>query len=110
VTAITLWSDQELPSTPFVWNDRDGNLVDFSSGWTFTFEVSLNGTIVLSKTSGITGSASSPNVTVDWAVNELAALGAGDYTGRLIARRTADNKDRMFPGRLTLQVRAAPTA
>jgi hypothetical protein len=108
-TQIMLWADQELPSTPFVWNDTNGTLIDFSSGYTFTLEISRNGTIVASKTSGITGAATSPNVIIDWAAGEVAAL-SDLYDVRLIARRTSDSKDRPFPQRLTLRVNAVPVA
>ncbi len=106
--SIVLWSDQELPSTPVTWRDSDGVVVDFSSGWTFTFEASKNGAVVLSKTSGITGAATAPNVTIDWAVDELAAVTADTYSARLIARRVADSKDRVFPDRIDFQIQAKP--
>ncbi len=110
MTSISLWSDQELPSTPFNWGEKVAGVaqpVDFSSGSTFTIEISRNGTIVLTKTTGIVGAATYPNVVVDWAVDEIAAL-AGAYDCRLIARRTSDSKDRILPGRLALIVTAAP--
>ena len=95
------YPDDELPSVPFEWKDRDGNLIDFSTGHTFLLDfVSVNDrdTILYSKDSGITGAATSPNVIADWAVDELvdAALPAGDYYGLLQATRTSDGKSRRF--------------
>ncbi len=97
---------QELPSMAFEWQDRDGAVIDFSSGWTFTAKLaSANtpGTIAATITTGITGAATSPNVTIDWATDAFDALtpdAAGSvYVVHLIARRTSDSKDREFsPG------------
>ena len=95
---------QELPALPIEWLDADGNAIDFSSGWTFTVKISASGapTVALvTKTSGITGAATLPNVTIDWTTSELSSLPAAGakYDVRLIARRTADSKDRVFrPG------------
>jgi hypothetical protein len=90
---------QELPAFAVEWRDRSGALVDFSSGWTFTVKlVNETGAAVLTKTAGITGSATAPNVTVGWAADELNIV-PGTYRVHLTARRTADSLDRLFrPG------------
>ena len=62
-----------------IWWMISGDLVDFSSGYTFTLRLSLQstpGTIIFTKTTGLTGAAGSgsvqsgtPNLTVAWATS-----------------------------------------
>ena len=96
-------ADQELPSLALTWKDRDGNVRDFSSGYTFTVKLALASaptTVVATKSSGITGAATSPNVVVDWSTSDFtgltAASGGTDYVAHVYARRTADSKDAVF--------------
>lgn len=100
----TYIQDQELPALAFEWSDGSGNLIDFSTGWTFTATVCLIGTsaALVTKSSGITGSATAPNVTVDWSASDFSTLAPGkNYVVYLKARRTSDSKDRYFrPGNL----------
>jgi hypothetical protein len=99
---------QELPAMAFAWTDRTNTVIDYSTGWTFTAKVCTAAaptTTLLTKTTGITGAATSPNITVDWTTTDLSALTAAatgtDYVVHLIARRTADSKDRQYsPGKL----------
>lgn len=99
---------QELPAMSFAWSDGAGALIDFSTGWTFTAKVcaaTAPTTTLLTKSSGITGAATSPNVTVDWSTTDFADLTAAangtPYVVHLTATRTADNKQRVFnPGQL----------
>jgi hypothetical protein len=92
-------ADQDSPSYAVAWSDRDGTLINFSSG--YTFEVKLvnrvDGTIGLTKSAGITGAAVSPNITVAWTTGELAAVPPAAYRVHLTA--TTGGADRMFrPG------------
>lgn len=108
MTPIELEADQELPSTTFDWYDRTGALVDFSSGYTLSAQIITGANAVaLNKTSGVTGAATSPNVTIDWATTDLTNL-SGEYELRVVARRTSDSKDRMMR-RQRLVIRAAPS-
>jgi hypothetical protein len=102
VTTPTYTVGDEFPSIEIDWY-VDSALVDFSSGHTFRLRVGRGDTAALEKTSGITGAATSPNVTIDWAADELATLDGGQtYTAQLRARRTSDNKDRTFVFRLNV--------
>lgn len=94
----------ELPSKTFEWLDGSGNIIDFSTGWTFTLRVESSPTPLV-KTTGITGAATLPNITVDFAAGELDSLTPGQWPGTLGARRTADAKDR-DPLRLNVWVYA----
>jgi hypothetical protein len=101
---VTYRADQETPSYPVEWRDRDGNLIDFSASYTFELKLvnQATGTVGLTKTTGITGAATSPNITAAWAAGELATAisvggGAGTYQVHLTA--TTSGADRMFrPG------------
>ena len=91
-------ADQEVPSFAVDWYDRDGNLINFATG--YTFEVKLinqsTGTVALTKTTGVTGAATSPNVVVAWATGQLAITPA---VYRLHLTATTGGADRMFrPG------------
>jgi hypothetical protein len=85
----------ELDDTTITWNDPDGDPYDFSSGYTFTLKVGEKGQdATFTKTTGITGAATSPNVTVVWATTgELNSLAAGTHVLQLAARRTSDSRD-----------------
>jgi hypothetical protein len=86
---------EELDNLDITWLDADGNVRNLSSGWTFEFKLGTEGkAALLTKTTGITGAATAPNVVIAWAVDELV-VPAGSYRGQLRARRTSDNKDLM---------------
>ena len=95
----------ELPDKQLTWRDSAGAVINFASGWTFTLKVATPTTT--SKTSGITGSATAPNITIALAAAEWDALPVGLYNAQLWARRTSDNKDRVMP--LKVNITAAIT-
>jgi len=101
-------ADQETPSFAVAWKDRDGDLVDFSSGYTFTAQLVKAGVVALTKTAGIAGNSTSPNVTVAWTTDELDGL-SGVYEVHLKA--TTGGADRFFrPGNWpTITIEAAPS-
>lgn len=116
MTVYTYRTDQELPTIPVDWRDNANAVVDFSSGWTFTAKlvaVNAPGTVVLSKTTGITGAATSPNIVIapsasDW--SGLTSTTTGTlYDVLLYARRTADSLDAVFGGELQIMLVTAPT-
>lgn len=71
----------EDPTYPVTWIDSTGAVVDFSDNdWTFTLKLGFPGLdAVLTKTSGITGAATAPNITVTWAPTDLDDLDPGTY-------------------------------
>ena len=92
---MTYYIGSELPDYPLVWTDSDEQLIDFASGWTFTLKLGHPGRdAVLTKTTGITGAATSPNVTVVWAAGEFDEVDPGTYVLQLFARQTSSGKDR----------------
>ena len=111
---ITIVKDQELPAMAFEWRDSSNALIDFSTGYTFTVKLATQlapTVVVLTKTSGITGLATAPNVAVNWTSTDFASLVAGTtYVVWLYARRSADALDRVFSPALlpTVMVLAAP--
>jgi hypothetical protein len=110
----TYRKDQELPGVSLNWLDGTGATIDFSTGWTFTVKVCAEGTTttLVTKTTGITGASTLPNVRIDWSTTDWSTLTAGAvYDYLVIARRTSDSKDNEFkPGSpLKLQILAAYT-
>lgn len=95
----------DLPDLTFEWRDRSGALIDFSSGYTFVLKVGTPGSAAdVTKSAGITGAATAPNVTVAWATaGELNALVPGVYALHLIATRTSDSKQRFLEDQLTVR-------
>lgn len=74
----------EDPAIAVEWLDRDGSVIDTTSAtWTMTITPSTGS--ATTKTSGITGAATSPNVLIGWATGELATLGVGEYRFKLTA-------------------------
>lgn len=93
----------ERPALELWLLDDDDVLIDFSTGYTFSFKIGNRGTAaLLTKTTNITGAAGSgtepsgtPNVTVTWAAGELN-LTPGSYGWQLTA--TTTSLDRVFSG------------
>lgn len=86
----------ELPDVAITWTDDNSAVIDFSTGWTFTVKVGLpDQAAALTKTTGITGAATAPNLTIAWAAGELDAVGSGAWLGQVTARNTASGKDRI---------------
>lgn len=96
----------ELPDWTFAWMDDAGDLIDFSANYTFTLRIGDSSTGILEQTTGITGAATDPNVTIAFAVGTFDSITPGVYAAELWARRTSDSKDR-DPLRFTVQVLAA---
>jgi hypothetical protein len=84
---------QEDPGIRFEWTDRDGNPIDFSSGYTFTVLIvpSPSGTTI-TKTTGLVGG--NGYVDLEWAVGELD-IALGSYRLHLHAR-DGDDRDRAY--------------
>ena len=97
----------ELPDLTIEWKDSAGNVINFSSGWTFVLRLGDPGSAAtLTKSSGITGAATSPNVTIAWATSgELNTLTPGFYHAQLRATRDSDSKLRVF--KFGLKIEAA---
>lgn len=102
MSAIFYRKNQALPALTIAWYDGTGTLVDFSSGWTLSALICARGstTALVTKTTGITGAATSPNVTVDWSATEFSGLTAGAMFDVYVkAVRNSDSKVRYFrPG------------
>ena len=89
---------EELANLKLTLYDDDGTtLIDFSVPYTFELKIGTPGLAAeLTKTTGITGATTAPNVTVAFDEDELDALTAGLHVAQLRARRTADDKDHYF--------------
>jgi hypothetical protein len=80
--------------------DSNNNIIDFSTGYTFVVKVGVPGSAaLLTKSAGITGAATAPNVVVAWTANELAVT-PGTYSLDIIA--TTAGKDRIQSTPITI--------
>lgn len=86
----------DLPDLTRRWEDHNHNLIDFSTGWTFTALIGKIGQpAVIEKTSGMTGAATEPNFTLAWELDELDDLEPNQaYTIDVTAVRASDGKER----------------
>lgn len=94
----------ELDDMPISWLDADGDPYNFASGWTFSVKVGAKGAAAtFTKTSGITGASTAPNITVTWATTgELNTLAPGDHTLQVEAIRTSDSRSLMMHDTITI--------
>jgi len=107
-TTLVYTLGDELGDAEIDWADSDGTVIDFSSGYTFSLKVGTKGSAALfTKTSGISGAATFPNITVAWATTgELNSITTpGGYVLQITATRTADSKTRTLQGRLVIEDR-----
>lgn len=88
MSGIIINRTAELPDVKLWWLDDDGTLINFASGYTFTFKLGRPGSAAtFTKSTGITGAAGSgtetsgtPNVTISFTAAELDALAIGRTT------------------------------
>lgn len=105
----------DSPDAVFWWLDYNDALINFSSGYTFTAQILReDDTIVVNKTTGITGAAGAgsepsgtPNLTLAWSNNQIDTLAAGRYTLRVVANNTASGKDRILQLELLIRAKTA---
>jgi hypothetical protein len=102
-------TNQEYPSITLTWKNSNDEVINFSSGYTWTVILARGGEAAVTKTTGVVGASTAPNVTINWAAGELD-IAEGTYELVVVARDGA-NKDRVFrPGRLpTVQIVSVPT-
>ena len=106
--ALVYYRTAERPDIQMWLLDDDGSLIDFSTGYTFTFKLGTAGTdAVYTKTTLITGSTGSgvegtgtPNITLQFLPGELDDVDPGSYTWQLIPR--VGGLDRVFRGHITI--------
>lgn len=100
-----------LPAAAFQWLDAGGNLLDFSSGWTFKMTIGQPpNAAVITKTNQayfITNSTVPPtvgqaNLTVNWEVGELSSLSAGRWRFQITATQTSNGASRVLTGTMVI--------
>ncbi len=95
MTPVTLIAGADLPDLAITWKDRDGTVINFATGWTFTVKVGPEGGAAsITKTTNITGASTAPNVTIAWATTEVGTLAAGRYVIEVTALQSADSRER----------------
>jgi hypothetical protein len=99
----------ERPDIAMWIEDDDGDLVDFSTGYSYTWKLGVPGqAATFTKTTLISGAAGSgtetsgtPNILIQFVAAELDAVTAGPYTWQLTA--TTSGLDRVYQGRITIR-------
>ena len=88
----------DLGDLTWTWRDSTGAIIDFSVPHSFELKVGYPGSAALfTKTTGIFGAATSPNITIQWATSgEINSITPGQYRGQLKATRTSDTKSRFL--------------
>lgn len=94
---LTYDAGERLPDAHLTIYDDTSSIVSLSSGYTFSLDVvdRTTGTVSHTQSTGITGAATSPNVTVAWTTG-FASITAGHYTLKVTATRTSDSKLRIW--------------
>lgn len=103
MSTVTYIHGADLPDLTVTWRDSDGDVINFSSGYTFSALVGKVGEAAeFAKSTGFTGAATVPNLTVAWAATgELNDLDPKQtYRVVITARRTADGKERKMTAAL----------
>jgi hypothetical protein len=94
MTVLRYTKGDELEPIAITWYEPDGTLYDFSTGWTFTARIGNPGSEALvQKTSGFTGTATAPNLTLAWADGDLDGIAGGTYHLDVTARLTTGDLD-----------------
>lgn len=114
---IVYYIGSDNPVASVFWTDWAGNLIDFSTGYTFTVKVGTTDALTtnFTKTTGITGAVGSltsvpqvANLSIQWAtVAELNTLTAGLYLLQITALNVADSRQRLM--QLILEVKSVLT-
>ena len=93
----------ELPGITIDAYDSARQPIDFSTGWTFTVKVGEPGKTAVTSAGTVTGAATLPNLTVNWASGALDVLTIGTtYTLQITAHHTASNLDRIYTAQLRI--------
>ena len=95
------------PQATFRWLDSQGNVIDFSSGYTFRLSLSQPPNAAkLVKTSGIAGfnpsTPTGPNLVVGWSGGELSVLSPGRWTMQITAVKVSNGSSRTMTGVLVI--------
>ncbi len=79
----------ELEPVAITWYQPDGTLYNFSSGWTFRARIGTGSGFLVEKTTGFTGAATAPNLSLNFTTGELDGVASGTYHIDIQATLTA---------------------
>lgn len=106
---VTYIQGAELPDIEITWTDSDGSVIDYSTGYTFTILLGqLGQAAILTKTTGIVGNNTAPNIVVTWSNTEIESLAVATYVMQITARHTASGKDRKMHDSVTISAQVLP--
>lgn len=106
---VTYIQGAELPDIEVTWRDSDGSIIDYSTGYTFTILLGQLGQVAtLTKTTGIVGDNTAPNLLITWSNTEIESLAVATYVMQITARHTATGKDRKMHDSVTISAQVLP--
>ena len=85
----------DLPDAGFTWLHQ-GELIDFSDGWTFVCRIGNYTDPALVELTSVTGRAEDPNVVVTFADGSLDPLPVGLADGRILATKAGEQQTMPF--------------
>jgi hypothetical protein len=105
---LAYYRTAERPDIAMWILDDDGDLIDFSTGYTFAWKLGSPGAAAsFTKTTLITGAAGAgveatgtPNILIQFVAAELDDVDPGSYTWQLTA--TSSSLSRVYQGRITI--------
>ena len=69
----------ELEPVSITWYQPNGTLYNFTSGWTFRARIGTGSGFLVEKTTGFTGAATAPNLSINFTTGELDGVPSGTY-------------------------------
>jgi len=79
----------ELEPVSITWYQPNGTLYNFTSGWTFRARIGTGSGFLVEKTTGFTGAATAPNLSINFTTGELDGIATGSYQLDVQATLTA---------------------
>jgi hypothetical protein len=96
MSSIQYVQGSDLADLTIAWYDAKQQLIDFNAGYSYQVKVGYQGqSALITKTAGITGATTDPNLTIAWSVSDgFASLAPGFYILQVTATRNADGRKR----------------
>lgn len=92
---IKYYKSAERPDITLTWRGNNGAVLDLSVGYSFELKIGSPGSAaIFTKTAGINGAQTSPNLTISFISGELDDVPVGLHAAQLRARETAGSQDR----------------
>lgn len=96
-SVVKFYKGAERPDITLIWRGTTGAILDLSGTQTFELKIGSPGREAeYTKTAGIIGAQTAPNITITFLPDELTDVPVGLHVAQLRARDTSTNQDRMM--------------